>query len=178
MPGIHRKLTPSPGSKLAALGALFSVAVIVLFLVDLHGRYWDRIAAAKTDAQSFAKILAEHTVLTFEDVDRTLLEAEAIRQRALSGRDTAPGAANAALRQLQKSSPILIAIGWTDASGDLLAHSYVQALPRRNVSDMSHFIAHRDRADDGLFISPPFRSAVNQPFGEWGKIFPDQAMTG
>ena len=161
MPGIHRTLTPSPGSKLAALGALFSVAIIVLFLVDLHGRYWDRIAAAKTDAQSFAKILAEHTVLTFEDVDRTLLEAEAIRQRALSGRDTAPGAANAALRQLQKSSPILIAIGWTDASGDLLAHSYVQALPRRNVSDMSHFIAHRARADDGLFISPPFRSAVS-----------------
>ena len=43
---------------MAALGALFSTAIIVLFFVDLHGRYWDRIAAAKTDAQSFAKILA------------------------------------------------------------------------------------------------------------------------
>lgn len=146
---------------LAALGALFSTAIIVLFFVDLHGRYWDRIAAAKTDAQSFAKILAEHTVLTFDDIDRVLLEAEVIRQRSLSKKDIDPGAANAALRQLQKSSSILVAVGWTDASGNVLAHSYDHTPSRPNISDMSHFIVQRDRADDELFVAPPFRSAVS-----------------
>ena len=37
--------------------------------------------------------------------------------------DADPVAANAALRQLQQSSSIFVAIGWTDASGDVVAHS-------------------------------------------------------
>lgn len=164
MSGVLRRIVQSPGTPIAALGALLCLSTIALFLIDLQTRYQDRIAAAKTDAQSFARILAEHTVLTFDDVDRILIEAGAIRQRTLSEKDTAPDAVNAALRQLQKSSSIFVAVGWTDASGDVLAHSYAQALPRRNVSDMAHFIAHRDRADDRLFISPPFRSAVS---GKW-----------
>jgi hypothetical protein len=80
MQGIYRKLVRSPGSSLTAFGLVFSVATIVLFLTDLQTRYWERIAAAKTDAKSFATILAEHTALTFEDVDRVLLEAEAFAE--------------------------------------------------------------------------------------------------
>ena len=69
---IYRRLARSPASSLTALGVLLSVATVVLFLVDLEARYWDRIATAKTDALSFAAILAEHTALTFEDVDHVL----------------------------------------------------------------------------------------------------------
>jgi diguanylate cyclase (GGDEF)-like protein len=155
MHGNYRKLIPSPGSSLAALGVVLSAATIVLFLTDLESRYRDRITGAKTDARSFATILAEHTALTFEDVDRVLLEAAAIR-----GKYTEPGAANTALQQLQKSSAVIVAIGWTDAAGNVLAHSYDRALPRSNISEMSHFIAQRDGASDGLFISPPYRSAA------------------
>jgi diguanylate cyclase (GGDEF)-like protein len=160
MQGIHRKLARSPASSLTALGVVLSVATIVLFLTDLEARYQDRIASAKTDAQSFAKILAEHTALTFEDVDRILLEAVAIRSNSLAGKYSDPGAANAALRQLQKGSPVLVAIGWTDASGQVNAHSYDHALPRSNVSAMSHFTAQRDSTEDRLFIAPPYRSAA------------------
>lgn len=151
----------APASPIAALGVLLSFATIVLFLTDLQTRYWERIAAAKTDAGSFARILAEHAALTFDDIDRVLLEAEAIRKNSLSGRYADPGAANAALRQLQKSSSVLVAIGWTNASGELLAHSYSHAPPRNNISDMSHFVAQRDSTADRLFISPPYRSAVS-----------------
>jgi diguanylate cyclase (GGDEF)-like protein len=156
MQNIYRKLARSPGSSLMALGVLLSVATVVLFLVDLEARYRDRIATAKIDAQSFATILAEHAGLTFEDVDRVLLEAAAIRRKY-----TEPGAANAALRQLQKSSSVIVAIGWTDASGQVIAHSYGHAPPRGNISEMSHFIAQRDAADDRLFIAPPYRSAAS-----------------
>lgn len=150
--------TRFPGAKLAVLGALLSAGIVVLFVVDLHARYMQRISAATTDAQSFAKILAEHTVLTFDDVDRLLLEARAIRQAASQANDL--GAATAALRQLQNSSATLVAIGWTDASGKVVAHSYAKPLPRDNILEMPHFVAHRERADVGLYISPPFRSAA------------------
>jgi diguanylate cyclase (GGDEF)-like protein len=161
MPGIHRWVARSPGAPLAALGVLLSVATIVLFLTDLQARYTDRITTAKKDARSFATVLAEHTALTFEDVDRALRRAEAIRSAGLAGSHLGnPGTANAALRQLQKGSSILVGIGWTDASGEIVAHSYDRPLPRRNVSDMAHFIVQRDSPDDKLFIAPPYRSAT------------------
>jgi PAS domain-containing protein len=160
MLGILRSMARSPGAPIAALGALLCLATVVLFLTDLQGRYWSRIAQAKADAQSFARVLAEHTVLTFEDVDRALLRAETIRKTTLSRTIANPGLANAALHQLQKSSPLLVAIGWTDASGEVIAHSYDKPLPRSNISSMPHFIAQRDKADGGLFISPPYKSAA------------------
>ena len=141
------------------LGLLFSFVVVALFLVDLAVRYREAVASAKTDALNLSAILAEHAAMTFEDIDRVLLEAQAIRNDALSGKYADPGAANAALRQLVKSSSILVAVGWTDASGTVVAHSYDHALPRNNISDMAHFIAQRDGAGSGLFVAPPYRSA-------------------
>src|ERR1700738_1031830 len=155
MQGIHRKLARSPASSLTALGVVLSVATIVLFLTDLQARYQDRIATAKTDAQSFARILAEHTALTFEDVDRALLEAAAIRRNSLAGKYSDPGAVNAALRQLKKGSPILVAIGWTDASGQPIAHSYDHAPPLSNISAMSFFTAHRNTPRIGWSFPHP-----------------------
>jgi diguanylate cyclase (GGDEF)-like protein len=158
MRAIYRRLLQSPGSSLVALGVLLSAATIALFLTDLEARYRDRIAAAKTDAQSFATILADHAALTFEDVDRVLLEAAAIRRNSLAGKYNDPGAANAALRQLQKSSSILVALGWTDGSGNMLAQSDDHAPSRSNISDIAH--AQRDGADNRLYISPPYLSAA------------------
>ena len=161
MQRFYQKFTRSPGSSIAALGALLSLATVSVFLVDLQARYWDRIATAKTDAQSFAKVLAEHTALTFDEVDKTLLEAEAIRRESLLGKYGTAAAINTALRQLQRSSSVLVAIGWTDSSGEVLAHSYRSAPPRPNISDLPHFMAQRDSIGSRLFIAPPFRSAVS-----------------
>ncbi|WP_246776339.1 PAS-domain containing protein [Bradyrhizobium sp. CCBAU 53351] len=143
------------------LGLLFSALIVALLLVDFGTRYREAIASAQTDAANLAAILAEHAALTFEDIDRVLLEAEAIRKESLSGKYAGPGAANAALRQLARRSSILVAVGWTDASGEVIAHSYDHAPARSNISEMSHFIAHRDNVASGLFVAPPYRSAVN-----------------
>ena len=160
MQGLFRRLIRSPGTSIAILGIVLSLSTIALFLTDLQVRYRERIATAKTDARSFAKLLADHTALTFDDIDRILLEAETIRTRSLSAGQSDPEAANAALRQLQRGSSVLVAIGWTDASGEVLAHSYPGKPPRSNISEMAHFIAQRDSANDQLFISPPYRSAI------------------
>ena len=162
MQGLTRWLARSPGSPIAVLGIVLSLSTIALFVTDLEVRYLERIATAKTDARSFAKVLAEHTEITFDDIDRVLFEAQAIRTRSLSAGSAGLATANVALRQLQNSSAVLVAIGWTNAAGDLQAHSYPRSPPRANISEMAHFIAQRDAADDDrLFISPPYRSAVS-----------------
>lgn len=154
-----RKLARSPGSSVTILGLLFSAVIVGLFLVDLAVRYREAVTSAKTDALNLSAILAEHAAVTFEDIDRVLLEAQAIRKDLLSGKYADPAAANTALRQLVKSSSILVAVGWTDASGAVVAHSYDHALPRGNIAEMPHFIAQRDSAGTGLFVAPPYRAA-------------------
>jgi diguanylate cyclase (GGDEF)-like protein len=160
MQGIYRKLARSPGSSVMALGVLFSVATVALFLGDLQTRYSDRIATAKKDARSFADVLAEDTALTFEDVDRVLRQAEAVRETSRSGRFD-PAVANDALRRLQESSSILVGIGWTDASGEMLANSFGDKLPRKNISDLRHFTGQRDGIGDRLLVTPPFLSPTS-----------------
>jgi PAS domain-containing protein len=160
MRAIYGRLARLPGSSLAALGVFFAASIIVVFLVDLQARHRAALSEAKKAALNIAEILAEHTALTFEGIDRTLLEAERIREDSLSGKYATPEAANSALRLLKKASSIVVAVGWTDAAGNLLAHSYDRTPPRSNISDMSHFTAQRDQADGRLFISPPYPSAV------------------
>lgn len=143
------------------LGLVFSAVIVGLLLVDFGTRYREALASAQTDAANLAAILAEHAAVTFEEIDRVLLEAEAIRKESLSGKYAGPGAANAALRQLARRSSILVAVGWTDASGEVIAHSYDHTPARSNISEMSHFVAHRDNVASGLFVAPPYRSAVN-----------------
>jgi diguanylate cyclase (GGDEF)-like protein len=143
-----------------AFGVLLSALIILLYLIDVTTRYRSAIADAKTTALNFADILAEHTALTFDTVERTLREAIKIREESnrLGGAE-----ANAALRLLRKSSPVIVAVGWTDAFGNVVAHSYNGPPARPNIADMPHFIEQRDHAgDNNLSIAPPYRSAVQK----------------
>jgi diguanylate cyclase (GGDEF)-like protein len=167
---------------LGLAGFLIGLTIAVLFLVDVQVRYTAAIEAAEKDTLNYADILAEHTALTFGTIDRALHEAEGIRQNSLQGLYPEPDAVHWALRHVAQTSPAMIAIGWTDAQGVLLAHSYEGKPPRANVSDMAHFIAHRDHPDTGLYIAPPYRSAatgqwlsavsrrINNPDGSFGGI--------
>ena len=145
----------------AATGLLFAASIVLLFSIDLRFRYQNAIAQGEKTALNFAEVLSEHTALTFESVERTLREAGTIRKDSLEGKYPTSEDTNAALRLLMKTSPVVIAVGWTDASGGLIAHSYDRPPPRTNVSGMPHFDFHRDGNDNGLYIAPPFRSAVS-----------------
>ena len=121
---------------MAALGVLFSALIVVLFLADLRTRYRNAIDEAKNEALYNAAILSDNTALTFETVDRILREAELIRLGGLSGNYATPDAMNAALRHLAQTSSIVVAIGWTNTSGDLLAHSYSGPCRKPNRADI------------------------------------------
>jgi PAS domain S-box-containing protein len=154
----------SPGRSPWILSGAIICGVVALFVSEIYSRYSAAISSAERSAQSFANVLAEHTARTFEAVQTTLRAVESIRSDAKDGFYSTPEAVNQALRNLQKNSPALIAVGWTDAEGNVQAHSYPGATPRSNIADLPHFIAQRDDPSGNFFISPPFRSAAT---GQW-----------
>lgn len=148
---------------LAALGLTFAAVSAIVFLSNTYVRHQAAIAGGRDTARSFSSVLAEHTARTFEGVDRVLRETALIRQRYNDGQYTAH-AAREALQLLQKSSPVVIAVGWTDATGKVQIHSQADTPPRPSIADLPYFIAHRDRSNHGLIVSSPFRSIAT---GRW-----------
>jgi diguanylate cyclase (GGDEF)-like protein/PAS domain S-box-containing protein len=163
MRALIRKLVNCPNCTVTAVSTLIIVAIVAAFLLDLNSRYHSAIENAQSSARSFAEVLAEHTARTFEAVDRTLLQAELIRQNTSIRDPQSAQTAREALRHLQQSSPVLRAITWTDAAGNFEIHS--SNVPRRTgIGDMPQFTVHRDRSDVGLYIAPPYRSPG---VGDW-----------
>ena len=79
MQEVQRKLKRSSVLQ-TVTGIAFAASIIAFFAIDLHVRYDDAIEQGKKAAMNFAEILSEHTALTFENVERTLREAEKIRK--------------------------------------------------------------------------------------------------
>src|SRR5690349_4265690 len=143
MHGFARYLMRCPNCMLAAFGVVFAGLIVVLFLVDLNLRYRDAITGAEQQARNYADVLAQHSARTFEGVDRAMRVAEIIRRDALEHRHPFGPTESAthvhdALRQLAQISPLMIAVGWTDAAGELQAHSYDQKPVRTNIVDTPH----------------------------------------
>jgi diguanylate cyclase (GGDEF)-like protein len=161
---IGKYLASRPNHVLVAFAAFIIIGRGTMLGFDLEARYHAALAAAEQSAHGFAEVLAEHTARTFEAVDRTLSEVELIRRDVESGRYATTEAVREAMRRLQQASPVLIALGWTNAAGDVEAHSYPGAAPRLNIAQLPHFIAQRDNPTGGLFIAPPFRSLAT---GKW-----------
>jgi len=141
-------------------GILLSAVVIGIFVTDARQRYDQAIQTAKQDTLNYAEILAEHTRLTFSSIEGALREAEMIRKNELRGVYPSQDAVHWALHHLVQTSPAMVAIGWTDAQGNLQAHSYDHAPPRTNISDMTHFVVQRDHDDTGLFVASPYHSTA------------------
>jgi diguanylate cyclase (GGDEF)-like protein len=164
MTAVVTRLVRSPTRTMTAFGALFAVVIVGAFLLDLWMRHRAAIDAAEESARNYSEVLAEHTARTFEGVDRVLAEAAAIRQRYMDGRYATDISVTEALRHLQKSSPLVMAIGWTNAVGELEVDADAGAALRSSLSDLAYFNAHRTNSGQGLIIAPPFPSIAT---GHW-----------
>ena len=169
MRGVLRKLTSCPNCTLAAFGVAFAVSIVVVFIVDLQGRYRDAIARANQSVRNHAEVLAADAARAFDSVDRSLRVAEIAHRAALEAADGGARRGSArspheALERIQRASPMIVSIGWTNADGDLLAVSHEAPLPARNVAARPYFVAQRDNPDAGMFVAPPFRSTRT---GRW-----------
>jgi diguanylate cyclase (GGDEF)-like protein/PAS domain S-box-containing protein len=164
-----RKLAGRPKATIGALGIFFAVAIALLFLADLRARYRAEIDQARHSAQNYAEVLAQHTALTFEAIDRSLHQAQLIRAEfetalAMPGADSAAlhRRANAALSQMQNSSLMLVAIRWAERNGNYEAWSDEQPPPRANIAAFDYFTVPRDNPTDQFFVARPFRSILSE----------------
>src|ERR1051326_2733294 len=131
---IGKYLASRPNHVLVGFAAFSIIGGGTMLGFDLDARYHAALAAAEQSARSFAQVLAEHTARTFEAVDRTIGTAELIRRDADAGRYATAEAVHEDLRRLQQTSRALIAIGWTNAAGDVVAHSYEAVPPRAHIA--------------------------------------------
>jgi diguanylate cyclase (GGDEF)-like protein/PAS domain S-box-containing protein len=154
------KLTGSPNYTLGILAGFFILLIGTLFFADLRSRHQAAIDGAKQSALNFAEILAEHTARTFDGVDRALREVEIVRRQKESGRYASDQMVGDALRHLQQASPLLVAVGWTNAAGEMQANSYDFDQPRANIAEAPHFVAQLNKRDGKLFVSAPFHSLL------------------
>ena len=160
----------SPDQKLrgrsrAGLAVLLGIVAIgiVLFLGDLHSRYVSAIADAKRSDGKLAAVLAEQTGRTFEALEGSISAAELLR--ANSSAYLYPAAiAGRALRLLRISNPLITSIEWTNAAGDVVAHSDEGGAPRANISNLPSFEMQQKGEGNRFLITRPFRSASN---GQW-----------
>src|SRR6516162_2415233 len=136
-----QRLVNCPNCTAVAVSALLVAAIVVAFVLDLQARYHSAIENAQRSARSFAEVLAEHTARTFEAVDRTLRQAELLRQSHPAGDSASRELASKALRHLQQSSPVLKGIIWTNAAGDIQAQTN-PALARKDLVGLPHFTIH------------------------------------
>ena len=154
-----------PSRILVGASLVLMIGICALFLVDLYARHETAIEDTKRSALSFAEVLAKHTARTFEAIDLTLRAADTIRRSTEPPVSMTKEAARKGLQSLQSSSPALLAIGWSNAKGDVLVHSYQGTALRPNISDLPHFTVLRDQNQEELFVSPLFPSKANS--GQW-----------
>jgi signal transduction histidine kinase/CheY-like chemotaxis protein/HPt (histidine-containing phosphotransfer) domain-containing protein len=145
---------------LAGFGAAIIGAVLGLYLWQLMLRIDAAVGTAGKAAHNLAEVLAEHTARTFEGIERALRAGETVRRDFIEGRHNAE-AARAALEQLARTSPAIIAIGWTDAAGEIEVHSYPGGrAPRTSIADLPQFYEQKAPSSRALFVAPPYRSAA------------------
>ena len=177
MRGVLRKLTSCTNCTLAAFGVALAGSIVVLFLGDLQVRHRDAIARAHQSARNQAEVLAADAARAFDSVDRSLRVAEIAHHAALETAGDGGTAAAAqrphdVLNQIQRASPMIVAIGWTNVAGDLLAASHEENPQARNVASRSYFIAQRDDPNTGLFV------AAAVPVGPHGPLAPPPPRAG
>src|SRR5690348_68388 len=168
---VARKLTRCPNCALAAFGVVFAAAIVIAFAADLKSRYDHSIDKAKQAALNSARVMAEDAARTFEGVDHALRVAEVLRRDAeaephngAAAQLAASRRAHEALKQIQRASPLIVSIGWSNAAGDLVVSANEAQGRTRAVADRAYFTIQRDRPDAGLFVAPLFRSHRT---GQW-----------
>jgi protein-histidine pros-kinase len=162
--GATLRLTSTPRHLVLMAVVALACAILGSFAYDQYQRYDEALALADRDTRNAAILLAESTARTFDAIGESLGAAAALHGDVAAGRYTDPSIVHELLREIQAGVPVLRAIGWTDAEGNLVASSVYRDPPPLNVGDRQHFIVPRDTPRGGIYIGAPVKSRLT---GEW-----------
>jgi PAS domain S-box-containing protein len=143
---------------------LAAAVIVASFAYDQVQRYQGALGAADRETHNASILLAEATARSFEDIDATLRTVVLLQHDIAAGVYGRKPAIRELLNAIQGSSPVMRAIGWTDAAGNRVASSLYPDPPPLNVADQEQFIAQRNGAARGLYIAAPYYSKLT---GDW-----------
>lgn len=138
---------------MVVLGALVILAFAGSSAYDAWRSYRYALVAIDREIQNIAQARAEQTAWTLRAVDLLLLDTA--RWYESEAREMSHGAVDAALGARTAGVPPVRQVIIVDADGRQLHRSSALAAPLLDVSDRSYFIAQRDGAAGGLFVSEP-----------------------
>jgi len=147
-----------------AVTVALSTVVILSKIYAIWSEHRAAIARAERDTRNAANVLAEHTSRTFDGIARALRSVRSLHEEASLGVVSGRSAIYEELKSIHGSSPVMLAVGWTNEAGDRVASSLFLDPPPLNIADQEHFIVQRERADAGLHIGKPIRSRQD---GTW-----------
>ncbi len=130
----------------------------------------ETLSRAERDTSNLSRIIAEQSERTISGID-TILRVYA---NEITRNDTSDAAIQAVASIISKTDGILFQLSYADASGRLQQSNLKTSSPSVNLSDREHFIVHRDKMIDGLFISKP---VLGRASGKWS-IQLTRAITG
>jgi signal transduction histidine kinase/CheY-like chemotaxis protein len=142
--------------RVIVVGVLVFLAFAGASAYDLWRSYGHTVTSTNREISNLANALAQQTAGTWQTVDLLLRDTarwykDDFREIPEENFDAVLAARTAGASQVQ-----LVTI--TDASGIQRHRSQGKTPPNLDVSDRSYFIAQRDHADTGLFMSDPLMS--------------------
>lgn len=146
---------------IAAIGLATAITGSVVVMVTLS--YREVLTDAERRTQDFADVLAEHAMLVFDDIDRTLQAANRARDLLIRDGHWGPEAGDRpyrALLELRPSAGAASNLSWTDENGDRLYTALSRHPPPLNVATRRYFTKHRDDPSIGLFVDKPNLSGL------------------
>ncbi len=135
------------------LGVLVILAFACSSAYDAWRAYRNALVATDRELGNVVKALAEQTASTWEGID--LLLNDTARWYQIEGRKFEPARVDQVLANRAAGVRQVRLLTIVDADGIQRYHSRGSSPPGFSVSDRSYFIAQRDRAATGLFMSEP-----------------------
>jgi len=153
-----------PRDNRAAFAVLWLVIAAILAagwvaIVEVSAREKSAaLDAARRDGRNLAHVFAEQATRTIQSIDQSLiyLAASLTRDKGAAFQD--------ATTNFAAARDLIAQISAIDSRGDLLVSNLGGTPGQVNVADREHFIVHRDRLVEGLFISKPVKEWLS---GQW-----------
>lgn len=141
---------------------VFAAFLLTIIWLGLHYKINEEkkaeLAAAIKETSNFARVFEEHTLRTIRGADQTVLYLKYEYEREGRALDIPQQVAEGRF-----SSQPFVLLGVIDENGDLAASSQVPFVPS-NLKDREHFVVHKDRDSQKLFISKP---VLGRSSGKW-----------
>ncbi len=149
---------------MVAFGVLLIFGFNAMIGYDLVREHGEALQAAQDRTEGFAHMLERHATDNVAGVDKLLAGVAEVLSVRPDAFERGQPDIHALLRRQVAQSPLIRAILFVAADGQLVHDSEAPQPAHLDLSDRDYFVAQRDRRQEGIFIGQPVRGRTS---GTW-----------